>query len=835
MIYLPTPTQAILEGYDDRIDALKKEFTFTDKAAVYAVQRFKKAHWFLNKFGEEAWTEKLNELKAKQQVCLIKEEKGKYVTHAGIAKLIAEKYQDKVELGFEYPEPSPMTWYNQPKFDLRYYQKESVKRLEEVKHGAISAATGCHRKGERVLMFNGSIKKVEDVVIGDKLMGPDSLPREVLELCRGKDKMYKITAINGQEMYVNGEHILSLYKTPKTSGPKFNCEKTGFTEISVNNYLNQSKWFKHLHKLHSTGVEFVEKELPLDPYFLGLLIGDGAISGVIQLTTMDSEIVEEIYNQADIWNLNVRKYQKPENRASDYFLTKKYKTIKENPLISVIRDIGLFGKRSEDKFIPKEYLINSRKNRLAILAGLMDTDGHLADGYFDYITKSRELAEDVAFLSRSLGFRVKFTKCKKRCQNGFTGDYFRLSIAGEVSEIPTRLPRKQAPKRQQIKKHNVYGFDVELISENEDYYGFILDKDHLYLTDTFLVTHNSGKSATILQLVKNYGLKTVVMAPTANIAEQLYKNLEYHLGSRYVGMFGNGRKKIDKKIVVAIDKSLSKVKKDSPEWGILSKTEVFIADESHVTAAETLEEVCMGLFANTPYRFFVSATQTRNDGSGILLNGVIGPVVYTITLKQLVDEGFLAKPNFVIVPAESDSNFYSQDVLKILDKHLYHNKKLHLKFAQMANKAAARGRQVLIMIDHVEQFPYLVNNLTYETKFAHGPLDKDHKQIIHSAYHKADNAKLVNSFNNREFPILVGTSCISIGTDILPVNDIFNLQGGSSPIKFPQLVGRGTRKVEGKNSFNFFDPDIKNVPTLHRQTMNRVEIYRNMYDNVRFL
>jgi hypothetical protein len=130
---------------------------------------------------------------------------------------------------------------------------------------------------------------------------------------------------------------------------------------------------------------------------------------------------------------------------------------------------------------------------LELLAGLIDTDGHLTCNCYDYVSKSERLANDVVFLARSLGFAAYLTPCKKHCQTGIEGDYFRVSISGHTDQIPVILERKQATPRQQIKDVLHTGFTIKLLPE-ENYYGFKLDGDHRYLLGDFTITHNCGKT-----------------------------------------------------------------------------------------------------------------------------------------------------------------------------------------------------------------------------------------------------------------------------------------------------------------------------------------------------
>lgn len=345
----------------------------------------------------------------------------------------------------------------------------------------------------------------------------------------------------------------------------------------------------------------------------------------------------------------------------------------------------------------------------------------------------------------------------------------------------------------------------------------------------------SGKSACALHLVKELGLKTLVMAPSISIATQLFDLFKKHLGIKHVGMFGNGKKQTKKLITIGIAASLTRIKEDSEEWKDLSKAQVYLVDESHLVAAVTFKEVSMGLAAKAPYRFFISATQMRNDGSDMLLKGIIGPTVVEYKAKELIDQGYLAKPKFTIVRAYSASNYSSKDAMRMIENHLYSNADLHKKVANMANMSVELlNHQVLIMIDHIGQFKYLLPYLKHKPGFAHGGVTDKNQHFIPEEYHKSDVDGLVKEFNKGDLKILVGTGVISLGTDIKPVNDIYNLQGGVSEVKFKQLIGRGTRKVPGKDSFNFIDFDLKNIPQLHAHAQRRIEIYKDIYDSVVF-
>lgn len=353
-----------------------------------------------------------------------------------------------------------------------------------------------------------------------------------------------------------------------------------------------------------------------------------------------------------------------------------------------------------------------------------------------------------------------------------------------------------------------------------------------------------GKSRVTRNLTKTLGLKTLVVAPSLSIGNQLYKDFAKHFGRSRVGFFGDGKKDPAKHIVVGLFQSLARVERGSEAWKELEKTQVFIVDESHLTPASTLKHVCEGLAANAPYRFFFSGTQMRNDGADLLLEGIIGPVVYEMTVQQGVDEGFLAKPNFIMVEMNSPSNYISMNSDAMLDRHFYSNKDVYARAADIANKSVGLlGHQVLILIDEVTQFQHLIPFLRHQTGFAHGGVTKTNKRTVPAQYHDSDPESLVEQLNAGELPILVGTSCISIGTDIRTPKTIINLQGGVSEVKVRQAVGRGTRRTPDKSEFNYFDfcvkvkhPEDASFESItFRHAMQRAAIYRDIYPSFRLI
>lgn len=349
-----------------------------------------------------------------------------------------------------------------------------------------------------------------------------------------------------------------------------------------------------------------------------------------------------------------------------------------------------------------------------------------------------------------------------------------------------------------------------------------------------------GKSFIIMHICRSLGLKAVVMAPLTSIAEQLYEDFSRYLGPKHVGFFGDGKKHTNKLITIAIGQSLARVEKGSKEYAALSQAQVFIADESHQTPAATLTRVCLDLLKDAPYRFFFSGTQTRTDGAMLLLKGIIGPIVFQMSVRDGVDQGFLAKPIFKFYQLTSDSPCMDGDPNKMTREHLFYNPKVNALAGKITNGVIqGLDHSVLILIDEMEQFSKLLPHFRHEVGFAHGGVTKANRDKISADYHRSDPKKLVRDFNERRLRILVGTSCIATGTDIRAVKTLVYLRGGKSEIELGQGLGRGTRLFEHgdykKTTFNYVDFDVENIDIVHRHALSRAEMCSEIYPPVKFL
>jgi hypothetical protein len=413
--------------------------------------------------------------------------------------------------------------------------------------------SGCFSENTPILMWDGSFKMSQDIKIGDILVGDDGEKRIVEDLVSGQDQLYEIRQNNADNYIVNSKHMLVLKFTgeksinwfesinswkiwwfdrnnKKITSKQFkvtdNCNKEtsyqnaikflenlkleDFILITVDDYLKLDKNTKNklLGFRSSYGIYFESQIITLDPYLLGLWLGDGTHTDPI-IASNDNEIK----NYLSIWCENndaelvqESKY-KLRIRRKGYSFGKeniegdKYNSIPDisertNPFIDEIKKYNLIG----NKHIPIEYLNNSREVRLKLLAGLIDTDGHVPkdqEGKRVVIIQSNEfLSKQIIKLARSLGFVVNYIIRERKnvkifdCEPKDYKNQYVINISGEnLSEIPTILPRKKCSNSKANKDYFRTSIEVFPIGKG-NYYGWSVNHNNRFLLDDFTVVKN---------------------------------------------------------------------------------------------------------------------------------------------------------------------------------------------------------------------------------------------------------------------------------------------------------------------------------------------------------
>ena len=441
----------------------------------------------------------------------------------------------------------------------------------------IHKISGCFAKDTEILMYDGSLKMSQDIEIGDTLIGDNGNKRVVQKLFSGTDKLYEIIQNNGENYTVNSKHTLVLKFTgekninwfesinswkivwfcrnekrsrsknfkvtdnitkeeAKKLAENFRDSELNFDEnieIIIDDYLKikaSTTKQKLLGFKSSNGINYKEGKVGLDPYLLGLWLGDGTQANPEIATNdietqkyvlnwcnnNDAELIHEIGvkfrirrrgNSNGIVDLKtavghgsyktckacIESKQEICNYKIDDTKTKDKSGILTNPLTDQLKIYNLVG----NKHIPKEYMMNSREIRLKLLAGVIDSDGSSSnEGKRVVIIQTRvDLSEQIILLARSLGFVVNFNIYERKNESIFDGqkkdykDQYRIHISGNISEIPTLIIRKECIDSQPNKDYQRTNIKVKYIKEGE-YFGWDVGDNHLFLGKDFTVFKN---------------------------------------------------------------------------------------------------------------------------------------------------------------------------------------------------------------------------------------------------------------------------------------------------------------------------------------------------------
>ncbi|WP_408016068.1 PhoH family protein [Rhodococcus artemisiae] len=390
---------------------------------------------------------------------------------------------------------------------------EAIPKLMQA--GVIEVAPLAYMRGRaqplstKVLTLGG-FRRIGDVKVGDAVIGSDGRPTEVLGVYpQGFKDIVRVTTQDGATTLCSTDHLWSVYTRDDRRRGK---EPRVLAAKEMIGNLRAAHYHRYELPILAEPVAFDASPVPLDPYALGLMIGDGCMSGVTtpSFTTADPELVEAIVTAIP----GIVAHRKSD---IDYVLNRitspgEVLTI-ENPVTHAMRVLGLWGTRSPTKFVPEEYLYNSADVRLALLQGLLDSDGGPVSQAgrtcrVQYTTVSDQLRDDVLFLVQSLGgVAYSRTRAAEGRKPGhargrdveYRYDAHVIDIRLPTGYAPFRLRRKAAKYSENIPKApRRYIESIEPAGAAEAVCIRVAAADSLYVTEDFLLTHNTLNDAFII-------------------------------------------------------------------------------------------------------------------------------------------------------------------------------------------------------------------------------------------------------------------------------------------------------------------------------------------------
>jgi len=350
-----------------------------------------------------------------------------------------------------------------------------------------SAGDGPQPLYSKVLTPSGFVP-MGSLKVGDELCGTGGTIQTVLAVYpKGEKEIYKVIFTDGREVECCEDHLWFLKKASR--GTEVIMTTKEILSSGVHKFNGDGHY---LHKFYTprTFAEFSNKKFVLDPYLVGLLIGDGALTGTgsieLSLGPNDRDVIDRITLPEGLslsWRFVEKKH---------YYRVKiRGKTPNGETIHDLVQKIGLLGCNSGTKFIPYDYLFSDLKSREALLRGLSDTDGHINNrGLLEYSTISPQLGEDMLTLLRSLGKAASCVLLKRKPNSSYSNtSIYRINeLKGDTfgNGIHDVIPTGEFTRMQCIKVSN---------------------EDNLYFTDNFIVTHNTTTSTVLAQEILNQGIK----------------------------------------------------------------------------------------------------------------------------------------------------------------------------------------------------------------------------------------------------------------------------------------------------------------------------------------
>lgn len=718
---------------------------------------------------------------------------------------------------------------------LRDYQMAAVRKALYWGRGIIQAPTGCHRAGTEILMADGSTKKVEDIITWDLVATPIG-PAPVLDLCCGLDKMYEITPVKGSSWFANGDHILSLVKTKEGSTDH---NDGSVINVSIRGWLKWPKWRKRIYKLYRAPYDFgIVDDLPLDPYLVGLLLGNGSLFSNISICVNihDAEIFEYLTEQAISHGIKLFVDTTKSNEMVMCRLTTGMAGGKPNPMKDKLRQINVWGKNWSNKSVPDIYRFASRKNRLRLVAGLIDSYEYNSSGCYDFVSKSRQLSEDLVFVCRSLGLAAYVTTCQKaRSGTDYVDEFYRVSISGELFEVPVLLPRKRIGVRKQKKNVLRTGFCVKKVADAERYFGFRLSgEDGRYLLADFTVTHNSGKTnmaaAAITHLFERGLVKRVLyLCPQGFIAEQTGDKFKgWGLPDVCVVGYGHRYKPGARVYVCVVDSAYKKIREESTD---LEKVDLIVLDEAHHAKATRWTYICEKLLVPRRLAFTATAFEDPDEycHDDLVLQGLTGPIIFNISSKVLRDRGYLAHPVVCMLrPNSGDIPVWSWN--PVYKTGIVGNKKRNSLVVSLAKSCYQGNYRTMIFVGQVNHGERIAAELSQRQGIECAMVQGNKQATIYKPSgsvkkHKWSVDRVAQYINSRSQAVMIATTVLDEGFDVPTVNVLIMATAMKKYRRTIQRAGRGMRPKEGDNRVFIFDFYDDNHVFLENHSRKRMWTY----------
>ncbi|MFI8167309.1 helicase-related protein [Streptomyces sp. NPDC085931] len=615
-------------------------------------------------------------------------------------------------------------------------------------------------------------RSMGDLRVGDEVVVPDGEVAPVDGVFpQGERDVWRLVLSDGSSVECDDEHLWIVGASRDGHGDQAPQVMTT-REIRGDLYTadGSPKWYVPPAKPVDLGGD---AGLPLDPYLIGVLLGDGSFRHDLRLATVDDEIRDAV---AAAVAPDCRLVPVKGSRGDHTIQCEQDAGGVRNPVIQVLRELDLWGRTSHDTFVPEVFKNAPVKDRLAVLQGLLDTAGAVrADGTgVSLRSASRRLAEDVAWLVRSLGGRARVLPEQAAYD-------VRVSLPDEY--VPFRITRKAEQVRPSPGCTFRRGIRaVEYVGRKPVQCISVAHPSHAYVTDNFTVTHNTMVALRAMLAVVDSGGQAAMLAPTEVLAQQHHRSIVEMMGELAEGGMLGGAEQATKVVLLtgsmgAAARRHALLDLATGEAGIVIGTHALIedkvqfhdlglvvVDEQHRFGVEQ-RDALRGKGKQPPHLLVMTATPIPRT----VAMTVFGDLETSVLDQLPAGRSPIASH---VVPAADKPHFLARAWERVREE-VSNGHQAYVVCPRIGDEEddpkkagkPGRGKSAESPEDAADKRPPLAV-LDVADQLAKGPLKGLRVEVLHGRMHPDDKDAVMRRFAAGDTDVLVATTVIEVGVNV---------------------------------------------------------------------
>lgn len=861
-IIIKTPTKAVIESATaEEIEKIKKALTYTNTSIQFLLTKHR-ANFRLKNSSPDYYYRHEKELLSQLRTCLLyRDREGNDWTFPGILPYLEGKFNiEIIRNEIVYPILKPVEWKQKPAFEPYPYQKESVERLINEKHGSVDLPTGagktniiqtlCKNAGLQTAIvtpssaiFNEVYESMIDLFGEDKVGAyGDSKKKlgKIFTVCVSKSLTMLKDDSPEKDFFKKTQHMIMDECFPYGTKIKTDIGPTSIGCI-VGNFINGLSTPKILSFNEKTKTFEYKKIInawrrPIKPM---IRITCGLMA--FRCTENHKILTSEGWKKAIDLHNNDLIISSPSGGTTNSNLSIPNDSMMDLIIGSFFGDGNISYTKNNNARVRINHGIKQKEYALWKLSLFGEIKGA------DWIVEKNGYAKTPAIMTTTKTF------------------YLKEYLPSDKTYAP-----EWAIDKLNLKSLAIWFLDDGSICKN---------KKNGHINSATLSTHSFDEDTIdklIIKLSKMGYLALKGFTPkgiylrfrcedarrlVSDISPYCPKNMSYKLNNDSkiatevwhtdIEAYKYSKVTDVRKYEVTIKGSRKKCEnylfdievEDNHNFLVGSHGSGIVAHNCHTLSTDTLEEVCHGVFKDVPYRHFLSGTIVNNSGKGVLLSAIVGKIVKEMSIGDGIKGGYLFPLNFKIIPVKSSHPSIKKDPIEIKRIHFLRNDAIAQKIASIVNACwNSRQEASLILVEELVQIQMLAKYLTIPFGYVHSGSKKEASALGLDVVKAKEQ---ILRFNMGEIQCIIGTKSLAMGVNLFAQAHSHNWAGGSSGIVTMQgIIGRSTRILSNskfkqyhkpRSCVYIYDYDVTNKDLLKKHLEKRIEYYESTGGTITYL